>query len=243
MLSVNVTRKSYGTAPTTLAVCKTKRSILKHPTTQNSVASSRSRADALTPPTPPGTATRDAESKGMVLSGALAQRRLKPLTPLHADAWCAMLADSGLTRTYQHIPSSITHGFQVGVPAIHTTYTPDNKVTTLEHVDAFQKIADNELRLGRWLGPYTKGDIEAELGPFQSSPIFMVPKLGKFGKFRLVQNYLHPHRPYRGICSINSAIDSTLYPCYWDTFATTCRTIWSLPPGSQGAVRDLSEVY
>jgi len=71
----------------------------------------------------------------------------------------------------------------------------------------------------------------------------MVPKPGKPGRFRLVQNLSHPHTPQGPISSINHNIDSDLYPLTWGTFTTICTTIWSLPPGSQGAVRDIAEAY
>lgn len=43
--------------------------------------------------------------------------------------------------------------------------------------------------------------------------------------------------------SINSFIESNDYPCTWGTFNVVCRTIWDLPPGSEGACRDVAEAY
>jgi hypothetical protein len=134
------------------------------------------------------------------------------------------------------------------MPTIHASYTPPNRNTTPELQAAFEEVVNKEFRKGRWLGPYSKETIEKVLGPFQTSPITMVPKPGKPGKFRLIQNFSHPHKPIHlpsghYISSINSNLDSTMYPCLWGTFRNTCRLIWTLPPGSQGAIRDLSEAY
>ena len=43
--------------------------------------------------------------------------------------------------------------------------------------------------------------------------------------------------------SINSQVDSTLFPCEWGTFRTACALIHTLPRGSQGATRDVAEAY
>ena len=38
-------------------------------------------------------------------------------------------------------------------------------------------------------------------------------------------------------------LDSDTFPCTWGTFATICTIIDTLPPGSQGACRDIAEAY
>src|SRR5882762_10158721 len=86
-------------------------------------------------------------------------------------------------------------------------------------------------------------ELTSLIGNFQSSPISMVPKPGKPGRFHLVQTLSHPHNPQDPVSSINHNINSDLYPSTWRTFSTVCTTIWNLPPGSQGAVWDISEAY
>lgn len=185
----------------------------------------------------------------MELRVALSARELRAQTPLRVEAWRDALAETGLDCKYPNLSTSIEFGFNVFIPPIHKTFAPPNRISDPDHQAAFKSIVQKELLLGRWLGPYPRAVIEEVLGPFQTSPISMVPKPGKPGKFRLVQNFSHPHSPITiapsttAISSINSSIDSTLYPCFWGTFANTCRLLWTLPPGSQGAVRDLSEAY
>uniref|UniRef100_A0A0W0G4R0 Uncharacterized protein n=1 Tax=Moniliophthora roreri TaxID=221103 RepID=A0A0W0G4R0_MONRR len=236
--------------------------ILKTPKASRYAPIGRRRTDVLIPDTPTDTSARDVESQVTELRTALSARRSAALTPLHAEAWHEVLTETGLLCKYQDLAESIKHGFNVGIIPIQHTFTPANNIRTNEHQTAFENIVKNELRLRRWLGPYPQCVIEAVLGPFQTSPISMVPKPGKPGKFRLVQNFSYPHKPLSCditntthhftntplpapilISSINSSIDSTLYPCLWGTFATTCRLLWSVPPGSQRAVRDVSEAY
>ena len=59
----------------------------------------------------------------------------------------------------------------------------------------------------------------------------------------MIQNLSHPHVPHNGISSINSSIDSDLFPTTWGTFSVICFLIWRLPPGSQIAMRDVKEAY
>ena len=70
----------------------------------------------------------------------------------------------------------------------------------------------------------------------------MVPKAGRPGKFRLIQNLSHP-RDNPVTHSINHALDSDDFPCTWGTFSTICTLVDNLPPGSQGACRDVAEAY
>ena len=104
-------------------------------------------------------------------------------------------------------------------------------------------MVSNEFKKGRYIGPCTRQEVEALIGPFQSSPLSWVPKPGKPGKYRAVHNFSFPHTPTPEFASINSSIDADLYPCTWGTFATICFTIFNLPPGSQAAIRDVAEAY
>jgi hypothetical protein len=73
----------------------------------------------------------------------------------------------------------------------------------------------------------------------------MIPKPGRPGKFRLIQNFSFPINPSPRFPnpSINNAIDSSLFLCTWGKFSTICLLISHLPPGSQAATRDIAEAY
>ena len=173
---------------------------------------------------------------------ALEARRLKPRTPYKADAWRRLLAQAGISDKYPNLPDSILLGFDAGIRTITSTFAPPNSSTLDAHPAEFAAIIAKERSRGRHIGPFTRAQIEALIGPFQSSPLSLTPKPGK-ESFRLVQNLSYPASPSSGTHSINSTIDSDLFPCTWGTFATISLLIVRLPPGSQAAIRDVAEAH
>ena len=157
--------------------------------------------------------------------------------------WDHMLAKYGLLDKYPSIPRSLRHGFDAGIPKIRSTNTPANGPSIHVHTQQYQEILDREFESGRYIGPLSKDEVEELIGPFQSSPLSLVPKPSKPGKYRAVHNFSFPHSPQGSFTSINYLIDSNLFPCTWGTFATLCTVIWHLPPGSQASVRDVAEAY
>ena len=136
----------------------------------------------------------------------------------------------------------IKHGALAGIPNISSTFVPPNKESTVSLHSAFQDITQTEFDKGRYIGPFSREELEREIGPFQSSPLSLVPKSGKPGKYRLIQNLSFPHSNVP-TPSINSFLDSDSFPCTWGTFRTISTLIRGLPPSSQAAVRDISEAY
>lgn len=136
----------------------------------------------------------------------------------------------------------LRQGAHAGIPQIDKSFTPYNKQSTETLKDVFNEMIKVEFDKGRYLGPFTKEDLEQEIGPFQSSPLSLVPKSGKPGRFRLIQNLSHPHTNQPNP-SINAHLDSDQFPCTWGTFRTTCTLIQNLPPGTQAATRDIAEAY
>jgi len=178
----------------------------------------------------------------MELRSAVSQRRRKPLTPLVADRWETDLRIASLHMKYAQIPEYIRHGAQAGIPRINQSYTPPNTESTETLKEAFSEIIQSEFNKGRYLGPFSQEELEREIGPFQSSPLSLVPKAGNPGRYRLIQNLSHPHSN-RPTPSINSLLESDDFPCTWGTFCTVCTVIRHLPRGSQAATRDISEAY
>ncbi|GJF00897.1 hypothetical protein PsYK624_172010 [Phanerochaete sordida] len=111
------------------------------------------------------------------------------------------------------------------------------------HSAHFNAILSKEFSKDRYIGPFSQAELETLIGPFQSSPLSLVPKPHRTDAFRLVQNFSFPHSPRSGILSINHTIDSADFPCFWGTFAAFSFMVWGLPDGSEGAVRDVSEAY
>ncbi|KAJ3513562.1 hypothetical protein NMY22_g15006 [Coprinellus aureogranulatus] len=140
----------------------------------------------------------------------------------------------------------IQEGFNAAIPTITRTFTPPNSPSIDEFTEAFNQIVQSEFDKGRYIGPLSRAEVETLIGPFQTSPLSIIPKPGKPGKFRLIQNLSHPSPKGKGdtsITSINSHIDSDNFPCTWGTFETVYLLIARLPEGSQAAVRDVKEAY
>lgn len=165
-------------------------------------------------------------------------------TPYKVENWKRALREAGISSEFEHVVDGLRHGFLVGMPSVKRTQAPPNNPSAHEHREHFAKIIKSELAAGRYIGPLTPEAMEAFLGPFQTSPISIIPKSTP-GKFRLVQNFSHPRQTSSTLPndSINSAIDSNDFPCTWGTFRAMSILISALPPGSQIAVRDVSEAF
>jgi hypothetical protein len=204
---------------------------------------------ANTPSIPRSTYAQGAETPLMVPTAAPSGNKPHISTPLQADKWEQELQAARITHKYPLLAHSIRHGFYVGIPPIHSTFSPPNNINDTTSQSAFDTVMAKELELGRWVGPFSQTELEKLIGLFQTSPIKMITKPGKPGKFCLLENLSYLYAPMYNratdttISSINSHIDSSLYPCLWGTFGNTCTLIWTLPLGSQGAVRDISEAY
>lgn len=188
------------------------------------------------------TSAPDAESRIMGLKAALEHKRLNPGTPYKPEVWKRLLQKADLLQRYPSLPHNLQHGFDAGIPKITKTFTPPNKPSITQFAAEFDRITQEEINKGRYLGPLSKTEVEQLIGPFQTSPLSIIPKT-TLGKFRSIQDLSFPHNPTNGTSSINSAIDASQFPCTWGTFTIISLLISRLPPGSQAAVRDVKEAY
>jgi hypothetical protein len=181
----------------------------------------------------------------MELKAALALRHSHPVTPYDPAAWESLLHTHGLLPRYRDLPLGLRNGFDLHLPTILNTQTPPNRDSLSMYSAAFDSLLSHELRSGRYIGPFAAIELQRLIGPFQSSPISVIPKSGKPGKYRIIQNFSFPLvcTPSAPNPSINSTIDSDDFPCFWGTFDTVCTIIRGLPPGSQAATRDVAEAY
>jgi hypothetical protein len=177
------------------------------------------------------------------LKRVFTQRAQTPLTPYKADVWEAMLSESGLAVKYPDLVSSLRHGFRVGIRSISATFIPPNKPSIEKFATEFDALMEKEFTTGRYLGPMSQHELEQLIGPFQTSPLSLIPKPHKPNSFRMVQDLSFPHSPHSITQSINSTIESSEYPCTYGTFAAVCLLIHQLPPGSEVACRDVVEAY
>ena len=179
----------------------------------------------------------------MELKVALEQRKHEALSPYHQDAWASKLSSHGLQNKYPSVVSGFAASFNLGIPQIRCTFAPPNHASVGSLFDVYSTIIDNEFASGRYIGPFTHCQLESCIGPFQSSPLSLVPKTSKPGKYRAVHDFSHPHNPSPHATSINSHIDSDSFLCTWGTFSTVALLIARLPLGSQASVQDVAEAY
>ena len=212
-------------------------------TVSRSASTGRSRGVAAHSATQIDTGALDVEDLIMGLKDALEHRRCNPLTPYNKKAWAEQLSRLDLDGRYPHLVQGLTEGFDVGVPRIEKTYIPSNHASIFSHKDVYSKIVDSEFMAGRYIGPFTRNQLERALGPFQTSPLSLVPKTSNPGVYQAVHNFSHPHVPSSDATSINSHIDCNDFPCTWGTFSTVALLIARLPPGSQASIRDVAEAY
>jgi len=212
---------------------------------ESDFAPSGSHRAAATKTTQTAISALGAAPQPMALPAALVHRSRAPPTPYKADAWEHHLHIAGLLPRFATIPSGLRHGFILNFPPIYRTQTPPNKNSIIVYNQQFTESIRKEILKGRYLGPYPLSEIESTLGPFQSSPLSIVPKAGRPGKFRLIQNFSFPLSPTHHFpnSSINSHINADDFPTTWGKFSTVYLLISRLPPGSEAATRDVAEAY
>jgi hypothetical protein len=184
-----------------------------------------------------------AERRATELRAALKQRRSEALSPYKHSTWSAELTRLGLLPKYPDIINGFHSGFDLGIPYIFSTYTPPNNSSVAHLSNVYNSTVNNKFTAGRYIGPFSRAEPEAELGPFQTSPLSFIPKASKPGKYRAIHNFSFPHNPSPETTLINSHINSEDFPCTWGTFSTIVQLITHLPPGVQVSVCDVAEAY
>ncbi|KAF4609660.1 hypothetical protein D9613_011967 [Agrocybe pediades] len=201
--------------------------------------------DAPIPPTPNGTCALDASRNPMEPFAALALRLQQINCIYPASTWSAYLDAANLSEKYPYLVSGFRFGFIFDFPSISVTQTPPNKFSTPELAAEFNKIVRSELQKDRYIGPFSRTSLESQLGPFQTSPFSLIPKTGKPGKFRAIQNFSFPPVVSSAFPnpSINSFTNAVNFPCTWGSFAVASFLLGNLPPGSRIATRDVAEAF
>lgn len=217
-----------------VAITKTKPTVL--PTTAQQAASQQTaRKD--------DTGAPYVKAPTMVLNPAHQSSLLPIITPLRADAWDSLLRSCNLYHIFADIPHSIRSGFDMGVhSSLHTSYTPPNHQSALTLPSIIKNHINNELSNGRYTGPFSKSRLENLIGPFRTSPLGTVPKSNSTTEFRIIQDLSFP-RDDPDHLSVNSEINSDLFPCDWGTFNQICEIVRNAPPDTEAAMMDVDAAF
>ena len=140
-------------------------------------------------------------------------------SPLNANYFSDALAASNLTSLYPNLVHKIRHGFDIGkrMPTLFNTHIPRNHARSDEDCEIIERYYDDEIQLGRMVGPMSVDDAVAfASGHFVTSPIGLVPKPDS-DKKRIVRDMSFK---YTDGSSINGHIEKDDYTCRWTTSQT-----------------------
>ena len=110
---------------------------------------------------PAPSTTQNTSAQGAVqllteLTGVLECRNIMALTLYHPKAWEDEFRKAGLSEKYSHIVTGLRYGFCIGLPLINNTQSPPNKDSVVEFAGEFNRIVQNEIQKGRYLGPISR---------------------------------------------------------------------------------------
>ena len=111
----------------------------------------------------------------------LEHRRQQPLTPYNLVEWRREFSLLNLHTRFPKILPGLAYGFVINFPPISSTQSPPNNVSITSFDSEFCTIVCKEIAKGRCLGPFPLSLIEQVLGPYQSSPLSIIPKQGHPG--------------------------------------------------------------
>jgi hypothetical protein len=127
-----------------------------------------------------------AEPISMVLLIAITNRRTKLAIPLLIARWHTFMNKHSLIDKYPNVLSTIQQGAVIRVLLIRHSFIPPNKPSIDHYSEPLYAIIHHEYITGRQLGLFTKAELKATIGPFQTSLLSIIPKLNKPGKFCLI---------------------------------------------------------
>jgi hypothetical protein len=185
----------------------------------------------------------DVSSRLMVLADAHMPRPLPSFLfrCLDPARWHAALLACNLIDDHLHLIHCLSYGFSYhSLISIPSSRIHPNQTSAVDNPTAITEILNNEVKLGRYLGPFPLDQIEHLLGrPFISHPIGLVDKAN--GKKRLVEDLSYPHS--NNDPSLNSLSSHSDFTLNWGGFKDAVELVVTAPPGSQGGTIDWKEAF
>ena len=113
-------------------------------------------------------------------------------TPYKVDTWRDFLSQAALTPRYPNLVKRLSCSFRTFMPPLMQTFILPNHPLVKQYKAVFNDIIHKELSKHHYIGPLTESEIQRALGHFQTSPISLIPKPGRPGKYRMIQDLSHP---------------------------------------------------
>ena len=137
-------------------------------------------------------------------------------TPYSAVQFKIFLENTGLLDRYPELCFKLTHGFPLSEfePLLESYYPPNLPSTDL-YCEIIRTYINDEIKLGRFMGPFTREELESKIGFFRSSPLQVAVTGGDNGD--LLKHHICRNLSYKGKIgrSVNNEINSKDYPTQW----------------------------
>ena len=134
-------------------------------------------------------------------------------TPFISKEWHKLLLNTTSFNKFCNIPDAIHFSFNMGIISPPSfTYTLPNHKSALSYPVHILSHIHNELHNRWYTGPFSCSCLEFLTGPFCTSPLGTVPKVGSQTECRVIQDLSFPRNdPF--LPSINDGIDPELFTC------------------------------
>ncbi|GAA5984205.1 hypothetical protein JCM11641_005148 [Rhodosporidiobolus odoratus] len=147
---------------------------------------------------------------------------------MDADRFSYFLSLYNLTThsRFSSIEHLIRQGYSFGISPLSpnsTSSLPPNRIKGPEEEEAVRDKVQRMVETGKAIGSFDPKEVEEAVGPIQSSPMRPIEKSplpGKPKRWRLIEDFSHPHGAVEEDSeAVNADIDPSLFPCSWTTFA------------------------
>jgi hypothetical protein len=216
----------------------------KPPTEKDHVSSSTARNDANEVTGAATSTPAHSAALNLTVHNCALRDILFPIvTPLKSERWRDLLEEAGVLEEFADVPTGIQHGFDLGLSSfsISEFYCPPNHFKLQAHRDFVISKYKEEINLGLLSPGYPLPFLENIIGPIRTAPLGVYEReLG--GKLRVIIDHSYP-RNNPDIPSVNSVVDSDLFPCEWGTFSACYLLVARAPEGTQVATFDVKSAF
>ena len=157
-------------------------------------------------------------------------------TPLHVEAWSALLEDHPNKTWVSHLLSGLKEGVRIGFnPKSTSKSAKSNMQSATSHPDVVQQYLDEELKLGNISGPFNPKDLPPSV---RFNRFGVIPKHNKPSKWHLIVDLSYPDGH-----SVNDGIDPADASMAYSSIEDAARIILSLGRSALLAKIDISSAF